>query len=230
MPLPPVPPSVSRRRHSYPLRRDSFSCGGFSRAVSQVFWPTPPLATWLVPEDRQVPTVLSQRTLRQVLGLSFTMLANTRGVGPTRLDGLLAVLERAVEALRGAGPSRRNETASPAAGRHQYDRLVPNMLQLPIAFRDDCGTSSAYAQDVTNDVDIDDEQWEFFCQRIRHHRIELLNVNVLPAALRDVASWTEGTLCKRGCTATLEHSVTARQIAASFCEFAVCRRDAPHVC
>lgn len=55
--------------------------------------------TWALPTDRQLPSRLLGQSLRSIVDRSFVELANTRGVGPTRLRGLLTVLERAVQAV-----------------------------------------------------------------------------------------------------------------------------------
>jgi hypothetical protein len=57
------------------------------------------LMTWALPTDRQLPSRLLGQSLRAIVDESFVELANTRGVGPTRLHGLLTVLDRAVQAL-----------------------------------------------------------------------------------------------------------------------------------
>ena len=58
------------------------------------------LMTWTLPTDRQLPLRLLGKSLRSIMDGAFVELANTRGVGPTRLRGLLTVLERAVQIVR----------------------------------------------------------------------------------------------------------------------------------
>lgn len=54
------------------------------------------LAFWALPSDRRLPLALMNRTLRQIISSSFTELAGTPGIGKKKLQGLLMLLERAV--------------------------------------------------------------------------------------------------------------------------------------
>lgn len=54
------------------------------------------LAFWALPSDRRLPLALMNRTLKQIISSSFTDLAATPGIGKKKLQGLLLLLERAV--------------------------------------------------------------------------------------------------------------------------------------
>lgn len=54
------------------------------------------LAFWALPSDRRLPLALMNRTLKQIISSSFTELAGTPGIGRKKLQGLLMLLERAV--------------------------------------------------------------------------------------------------------------------------------------
>ena len=85
--------SVSQFQRFEAVRRLFQTCCADSRADE-------PLLNWTVPSDRHLPSVLIELTLRQVLDTPYSALETTRGVGPTKLDRLLAIVERAVISLQ----------------------------------------------------------------------------------------------------------------------------------
>lgn len=61
-----------------------------------------PLSIWTLPSDRHLPSALIQMSMRAVLGMSFEKLANIRGVGSTRVEKLIQLIERALSQLENA--------------------------------------------------------------------------------------------------------------------------------
>ena len=54
-----------------------------------------PLAFWTLPNDRRLPLILLNFTLKQILEMPFESLASTAGIGMKKLNSLVLILQRA---------------------------------------------------------------------------------------------------------------------------------------
>src|SRR5690606_14319438 len=86
-----------------------------------------PLAFWTVPNDRRLPLALMGRTIRDILTTPFEDLCATPGVGPTKIAGLIDLLNRAAtgkmpeDPLVTLAPTNGKKSAEPLPGDPGFD-------------------------------------------------------------------------------------------------------------
>ena len=139
-----------------------------------------PLELWVLPSDRHLPSTLIGLPLRHILSTPYSHLAQTRGVGQSKLDKLVSLLERAVNHLKvstndsnsfpdsvnsipNSGP--KVETSS------TLDGLAGNVTTPPETF--DLET-------------LDEGTWTLICNRIKSHGLAQYPIGRFAASLDDL--------------------------------------------
>jgi len=85
--------SIDRLENRFEVLQRAFASCGDNRLADA------PLETWARHSDRHLPSTLMQCSLRDILQTPFRRLAQTRGVGQTKLERLVQIVERALHAL-----------------------------------------------------------------------------------------------------------------------------------
>lgn len=89
-----------------------------------------PLAFWVLPNDRRLPLAFLGRTIRELVGCSFSELASTPGVGQKKMGSLVSLLNRAAttDPAEFEAPSARPEAADAAVVSANPDDFEPALV------------------------------------------------------------------------------------------------------
>lgn len=70
-----------------------------------------PLSIWVLPSDRHLPMAMLHLILREIVSVTYAELSNIRGVGATKVEKLLNLIERALDPLQSSNASRADNTS-----------------------------------------------------------------------------------------------------------------------
>ena len=131
-----------------------------------------PLSIWTMPSDRHLPSALIQMSMRSVLDMTFDQLTKVRGVGSTRVEKLLQLIERALFQLeKGAVGNLDNaDTCISPTTEEQY--IAPEKVFL---------LDDSYSQES-----LTIETWERITSSIREHGFEWQPIGRFANSLDDL--------------------------------------------
>ena len=147
-----------------------------------------PLSIWTLPSDRHLPSALIQMSLRTILEMSFEQLDSIRGVGTTRVEKLIQVVDRALSQLEKAtgvtGPDGIDRiTNDEKFGTHEADASETDGGDRSLSFRE---TRFDSPQKAYSDVTLDLETWQKLTSSIREHGFEWQPIGRFANSLNDL--------------------------------------------